>query len=101
MHALFVAFRPFEPVHAGWRPVGRLEYDGQLYRFCYTCGARKPGFQPFRGMETLDRVYDSEDLFPVFANRLLPPSRPEYEAFLQWGGFDLKRSACAQNRIGR
>jgi hypothetical protein len=39
-------------------------------------------------MERLDQVYESEELFPVFANRVLPPSRPEYDAFLRWGGFD-------------
>jgi hypothetical protein len=65
-----------------------LEHDGQLYRFCYTHGAKKPGFQPFRGMGNLEQVYESEELFPLFANRLLPDSRPEYEAFLRWSGFD-------------
>jgi hypothetical protein len=39
-------------------------------------------------MEKLDQVYESDELFPLFANRLLPDSRPEYEAFLRWGGFD-------------
>jgi hypothetical protein len=39
-------------------------------------------------MDDLEQVYESEDLFPLFANRLLSPSRPEYEAFLKWGGFD-------------
>jgi hypothetical protein len=40
-------------------------------------------------MADLEAVYESLELFPVFANRLLAPSRPEYEAFLKWGGFDL------------
>ena len=26
--------------------------------------------------------------FPIFANRLLSKSRPEYEAYLKWGGFN-------------
>jgi len=39
-------------------------------------------------MNELDVVYESEDLFPVFKNRLLSESRPEYEAYLRWGGFD-------------
>ena len=68
---------------------GRLHCDGQLYWFCYTQGARKlQGFRPFPPMDDLDQVYVSETLFPLFANRLLSPSRPEYEAFLRWGGFD-------------
>jgi hypothetical protein len=39
-------------------------------------------------MENLDNIYESAELFPIFANRLLSKSRPEYEAFLQWSGFD-------------
>lgn len=88
MNALFVAWRPPAP-HEGWRPVGCLERAAGLYRFCYTHGAKKPGFRPFPQMEALDQVYESEELFPVFENRLLSQSRPEYEEFLQWGGFDI------------
>ena len=76
------------PDLTGWRPVGRLEHDGELYRFWYTAGARKPGFRPFPGMDSLEQVYESEELFPLFANRLLPKSRPEYDAHLRWSGFD-------------
>ncbi len=39
-------------------------------------------------MDRLDQVYESEELFPLFANRLLSRSRPEYEHYLQWSGFD-------------
>ena len=89
MSALFVAYRGGAPQHGGWGPVGRLEHDGGLYRFCYTRGASTlPGFRPFSQMEDLSQVYESEELFPLFDNRLLSPSRPEYEAFLRWGGFD-------------
>ncbi len=87
MKSLFVARRPASP-HEGWRPIGRLERNDQLYRFWYTAGARKPGFRPFTGMNSLDEIYESEDLFPVFANRLLSESRPEYEAYLCWSGFE-------------
>jgi hypothetical protein len=88
MNALFVAWRPEVPADAGWRPVGRLEYDGHLYRFFYTRGARRPGFRPFPQMERLDQMYESQELFPLFRNRLLSESRPEYEDYLRWGGFD-------------
>ena len=40
-------------------------------------------------MEPLDQVYESDELFPLFANRLLSKSRPEYEAYLRWSGFDI------------
>jgi len=88
MNSLYVAWRPSMPDQTGWRPVGRLEHDGDLYRFWYTEGARKPGFRPFAQMEHLDQIYESVELFPLFANRLLSESRPEYEAFMRWSGFD-------------
>ena len=75
MKALFVAWRPGLPEQTGWRPVGRLERDGALYRFCYTVGAKKPGFRPFAQMERLDQVYESEELFPLFANRFSSKGR--------------------------
>lgn len=87
MNSLFVAWRP-EEANSGWRPVGRLTYNGELYRFCYTRGAKKADFRCFAGMEGLDVVYESEKLFPLFANRLLSASRPEYEDYLRWSGFD-------------
>jgi hypothetical protein len=39
-------------------------------------------------MDDLNQVYESEELFPLFSNRLLPSTRPEYEAFLRWGGLE-------------
>lgn len=86
-NALFVAWRPEAP-NEGWRPVGRLERDGDTYRFFYTCGATRGQFRPFDQMPKLDQIYTSPVLFPVFANRLLSSSRPEYEEFLEWGEFD-------------
>ena len=88
MKSLFVAWRPSTP-ELGWRPVGRLTHDGDLFRFWYTRGARKHPFRPFAQMEKLDEVYESDELFPLFANRLLSDKRPEYEAYLRWGGFDV------------
>ena len=89
MNALLVASRSANPSKGGWSPIGRLEFDHGTYRFVYTKGARTAvGFTPFSGMEDLEQIYESNELFPVFANRLLPKSRPEYEAYLQWSGFD-------------
>jgi len=88
-HHLFIAFRSNDPTAGRWGPVGRLEVTERGYRFVYTTGAQKlKGFEPFPGMSDLNAVYESDELFPLFANRLLSPSRPEYEAFLAWGGFD-------------
>lgn len=78
MNALLVASRSADPSKGGWSPIGRLEFDRGTYRFAYTKGARTAaGFTPFSGMEDLEQIYESNDLFPVFANRLLPKSRPE------------------------
>lgn len=33
-------------------------------------------------------MYESEELFPLFENRLLSDSRPEYKAYLRWSGFE-------------
>jgi hypothetical protein len=89
MNALLVASRSADPAMGGWSPIGRLEFENGTYRFVYTKGARTArGFTPFSGMERLEEVYESDDLFPIFKNRLLPKSRPEHEAYLRWSGFD-------------
>lgn len=88
-NALFVAWRAGDEAHGRWGPVGRLEGTDGGYRFVYTRGATTlEGFRPFPGMTDLDATYESDELFPLFANRLMGRSRPEYEAFLVWGGFD-------------
>jgi hypothetical protein len=88
INSLFVAWRGSDP-EQGWGPVGCLERADGVYRFCYTQGARLlPGFSPFSGMRDLDQVYESTELFPLFANRLLSKSRPEYEDYLRWSGLD-------------
>ena len=89
MNALIVASRSTDSDSSGWSPIGRLDFEQGVYRFVYTQGARTAkGFRPFSGMEDLTSVYESPELFPVFANRLLSKSRPEYDAFLRWSGFD-------------
>ena len=87
--ALFVAWRAGGPTTGHWGPVGKLERIDDGYRFRYTQGARTlPGFEPFSEMPDVSRAYDSDALFPLFANRLLSESRPEYDAYLTWSGFD-------------
>lgn len=87
--ALYVAWRGGEANRGSWAPVGRLDHLDGHYRFVYTRGAQTlEGFRAFAGMPDLAAVYESDELFPLFANRLLAKSRPEYDAFLMWGGFD-------------
>lgn len=89
-HCLFVAWRSGDPSRSNWGPVGVLErLPTGGYRFAYTNGAKTlAGFHSFPGMHDLDTVYESNDLFPMFANRMLNASRPEYRPSLVWSGFD-------------
>lgn len=88
-NSLFVAWRAGSAQQGVWSPVGKLEHCDGFYRFRYTRGAKlAAGFSGFVGMDDLDAAYESKSLFPLFANRLLSKSRPEYEAWLTWSGFD-------------
>lgn len=90
--AVFIAWRGGSAQRGEWSPVARLDRLDDEYRFVYTQGARTlAGFHPFPGMADLEEVYRSQTLFPLFANRLLSRSRPEYEAWLTWSGFDPQR----------
>ena len=88
MNALFVAWRANDSTGGVWGPVGRLHLTANCIGSVTPRWRKLQGFRPFSPMDDLDQVYTSETLFPLFANRLLSPSRPEYEAFLRWGGFD-------------
>ncbi len=83
MKILYLAWR--DPKNRSWFPVGQLSFDGKEYRFVYTKGAKQSSsFIPFARMEDLAAVYESDELFPLFANRLLSKKRPEYQEFLHW-----------------
>jgi hypothetical protein len=82
---LFVAWQ--DPVARSWYPVGRLTAinGNNEFVFVYTKGAAAaPGFPAFGGMKDLNGIYVSSELFPLFANRLLSSSRPEYVTLLEW-----------------
>lgn len=87
--SLFVAVRAQEDGNHQWQPVGLLEnLKNGDYRFRYTEGAnRLPGFLGFTGMTGLKQIYLSEKLFPIFANRIFSPRRPEFGELLEWSGF--------------
>lgn len=85
MKALFVAYQ--DPESRDWTPVGRLTREAGSYNFVYTKGAAQfPTFVPFGRMHDLHSRYVSEQIFPLFSNRLLPKSRPEYSEYLNWLG---------------
>lgn len=75
--ALIVAWQNSESREIS--PVGLLEHDHLGYRFRYIRNARDVrGFLPFLGFTDLTADYRSRWLFPMFAQRVLNPRRPDY-----------------------
>lgn len=96
MNFLFVAVRSELGGSVQWSPVGRLDFDGEVYSFLYTKGVEKIiGFRPFDGMLDLAKRYESNELFPVFFNRLMPKRRAEYKDFWSWSGFNMEPDPIA------
>jgi hypothetical protein len=90
MNTLFVAWQ--QPDSREWIPVAKLERKNERYFFSYTRGVhRAKGFLAFNRMDRLDAVYESSSIFPLFANRLISKSRPEFHDYLRWLG--LKSAA--------
>jgi hypothetical protein len=89
MKKLQTLFLAWQDTHSrSWFTIGKLTYDGKKYRFVYTQGAKEAqnicDFQPLYSFPDLEQVYTSIHLFPVFSNRLMSPSRPDYAKFLKW-----------------
>lgn len=83
---LVLAWR--NPESRTWTPVGILEYINEKYSFFYTNGAKADNFIAFGQMQDKTEKYISDSLFPIFKNRLLAKSRPEYSDFLSWLDID-------------
>jgi hypothetical protein len=91
MKALYIAWQ--DPQTRCWHTVGQLmreERDGQeVYIFSYTQGAlASPRFRYLGRMMDLSKSYYSFELFPLFANRILNRSRPEYPDYVRWLALD-------------
>ena len=80
---LFVAWRSerTSTIH----PVGRLlrceRHPGPFWEYAYVQGVREAeadGFAPSPEFSRIDSVYGSLNLFPLFQNRTMPASRPDY-----------------------
>jgi len=83
---LFLAWQ--DPGGRSWFPIGRLTFNGKEYQFNYTRGVLeakvKCGFEPLLSFPDFSKVYTSQKLFPLFSNRVMPRSRPDYPEFVQW-----------------
>ncbi|MBU7581324.1 MAG: DNA-binding protein [Nostoc sp. TH1S01] len=86
MKILFLAWQ--DPKSRAWFPIGRLKFDGMQYHFVYTYGAKEAhenfGFQLLYSFPELNKVYASVELFPLFFNRVMRRSRPDYQNYVEW-----------------
>jgi len=97
MKSLFLAWQaPSDSIRSrAWFPVGRLdaEPDTHHYRFRYTHGAVKAqedvGFAPLLAFPDFNKDYESDQLFPLFKNRVISPKRTDFQEYIQW--LDLDR----------
>lgn len=87
-----------------WITVGLLEQFCGSYFFKYSKSARTAcdagEFVPFGVMRDLSKVYEAKELFPIFKNRLLAKSRPEYAEYLSWLNL-TKDSATDMDELSR
>lgn len=100
--ALFVTWR--SPKSRAVLPVGRVAFlpDQKLYEFLYIRAVESAlgqGFLPFLEFPDLHQRYLSEKPFPLVANRLMPPGRPDYHGFLSSLG--LSESAHPMEILAR
>jgi len=84
--AIFLAWQ--DPASRAWFPIGKLTCEsGKVYRFVYTQGfedaQRQAGLTPLIGFAEVHQVYESTDLFPLFANRIMSRSREDYQSYLE------------------
>lgn len=60
-------------------PVGVLTFDGETYTFDYLPNvAHVAEFRPLLGFRDLTKSYKSDELFPLFRERVLDPTRPDF-----------------------
>ena len=69
----------------------RCTATGDSYKFVYLKAAEQfKGFRNLPGLPDMHRVYESDRLFAVFRNRIMPRRRPDYGEFLQKLNLDLE-----------
>lgn len=67
-----------------YHAVGLLEQTDHGFRFVYLADAPTTlGSRALLGFNDFGRVYESENLFPLFAERLMDPARPERPRLLE------------------
>ena len=72
-----------------WFPIGQLDADIKHanYRFRYIGGAKQAqkeaAFTLRLEFPDLERDYRSPELFPLFQNRIMSPTRPDFQSYLK------------------
>jgi hypothetical protein len=100
MKSLFLAWQaPSDSRRSrAWFPVGRLDAadDAPHYRFRYTQGAlrakREVGFEPLLAFPVFQQDYKSENLFPLFQNRVLSSKRSDFQEYIKWLDLDRRQA---------
>ncbi len=92
MSTLFVAWQAPAPTRA-WFPIGRLDVESSdHFLFRYMHGAldaeKNSGFRPLVSFPDFKGRYESHELFPLFKNRVLDPSRKDFAEYLGWLDLD-------------
>ena len=86
MTTLFLAWQ--HAITRRWFPVGQLTQQEGRYRFAYICGVKvaqdEGEFLPLPDFPELYNIYESAELFPLFANRVMPASRPDFAQYISW-----------------
>lgn len=86
MKTLFLTWQ--DPESRAWFPIGQLTQQNGQYHFAYLQGAPEANqtahFQPLYPFPDFHHPYSSVELFPLFANRLLRSSRPDFPDFVEW-----------------
>lgn len=100
MKTLYIAWQDSET--RLWHTVGRLKRENGIYSFVYTKGAQtSPRFSYFGRMRDVNKKYYSIELFPLFANRILNSSRPEYPTYLKWLALDSEKKTEPMQLLAR
>lgn len=86
---LFLAWQTHNPA-LQWFPVGRLDIKSEptpSYRFRYVQGAKRAQdqakFPLLVEFPKLDRSYEFGELFPIFQNRVMRPTRPDFPDYMR------------------
>jgi len=99
---LFVGWQ--SPENRAIYPIARLllRTQGPRYEFTYVHGvldAMKHGFIPFRELPQLKQLYFFHHLPPLFTNRLMPHSRPDFAEHLEQLGLGSSRDRVPEPEV--